>query len=131
MKNITEIIKNAISSNVIWNVSIFYLVIETLNNNGNNLSYWEEEENWASIVNSNKVVGYIWKKYPLIVLEKGITNLIKEQLKDVEMIYYIEVDSLTEDLFKIEGDDIKCYFENFHNYNSFTMEDLWFQTNSI
>ena len=131
MKNITEILKKVIANNVNWAFSMFYIVIDTLKNNGVNASFWEGEENWASILVNNKAVGYVWKKYPLIILEKDIASLIKEQLKDIEVICYIEVDSLNKDFFKIEGDELKGYFENFHNFNSFTMEDLWFQTNSI
>lgn len=131
MKNLTGILKKIIASNVNWSVSLFYLVLETLRDNNLNLSFWEGEENWASILINNKVVGYIWRKYPLVVVEKKISSEIKYILKDIEGIYFIEVDLLNVDLFKIEDESIKVYFENFNNFNSFTMEELWFQTNSV
>jgi len=98
-----------------------------LRNSNTNLSFWEGEENWASIIINNIVVGYIWQKYPLVVVE----NKISSEIKDIEGIYFLEVDFLDVNLFKIEDDSLKVYFENFNNLNSFTMEELWFQTNSV
>jgi hypothetical protein len=131
MKNLTDIFKQIIARNINWSTSLFYLVLETLKGSNIDLSFWEGEENWASILINNKVVGYIWRKYPLVVIEKKISSEIKDILKDIEGIYFIEVDSLNEDLFKIEDEETKVHFENFNNFNSFTMEELWFQTNSV
>lgn len=131
MKNLTHIFKQIITSNSNWSTSLFYLVLETLKTMNVDLSFWEGEENWASISINDKVVGYVWRKYPLVVIEKKVSSEIKNILKEIEGIYFIEVDSLREDLFKIEDEKIKVYFEDFNNFNSFTMEDLWFQTNSI
>lgn len=123
--------KKIIASNVYWSVSLFYLVLETLRNSNTNLSFWEGQENWASIIINNIVVGYIWQKYPLVVVENKISSEIKDILKDIEGIYFLEVDFLDVNLFKIEDDSLKVYFENFNNLNSFTLEELWFQTNSV
>ena len=131
MKNITEILKKVFASNVYWSISLFYLVLEKLRDSNIDLSFWEEEENWASIIIDNNVCGYIWRKYPLIIIEDKISSEIKDILNVIEGIYFIEVGSLNVDLFKIEDENIKVYFESFNKYNSFTMEDLWFYTNSI
>jgi hypothetical protein len=131
MKNLTEIFKKVITSNVNWSSSLFYLVLETLRSSNINFSFWEGEENWASILINNKPVGYVWKKHPLIILEKEVGSQIKNVLKSVDEVYFVEVDSLGKDLFKIEDDEIKRYFENFNDFNSFTIDDFWFQTNSI
>lgn len=130
MKNLTEIFKKAILSNLNWSVSVFYYVLETLKANNVNLSFWEGEENWASILNNNKTVGYVWKKYPIIVLEKQVAPDIKDYLRNEDGIFYVEVASLDRDQFKIEDEEVEKYFENFNSFNSFTFEDLWFQTNS-
>jgi hypothetical protein len=131
MKNLTEIFKKVITSNVNWSVSLFYLVLETLKSSNINFSFWEGEENWASILINNKVVGYVWKKHPLIILENEVASQIKNVLKSIDEVYFVEVYSLSKDLFKIEDDEIKGYLENFNNLNSFTIDDLWFHTNSI
>jgi hypothetical protein len=131
MKNITEIFKKAMLGKVNWVFSIFYLSMAKLETEGIELSFWEEEENWASILLNNKTVGYIWKKYPIVILERKISSKVQEQLIDINIIYYIEVDYLNKDLFRIEDDELKAYFGDFDNFNSFTMEDLWFQTNSL
>jgi hypothetical protein len=131
MKNLTEIFKKVITSNVNWSSSLFYLVLETLRSSNINFSFWEGEENWASILINNKSVGYVWKKHPLIILENEVGSQIKNVLKSVDEVYFVEVDSLDKDLFKIEDDEVKRYLENFNDFNSFTIDDFWFQTNSI
>jgi hypothetical protein len=131
MKNLTAIFRKVFESKANWAISAFYLALKILKANKINLSFWEGEENWASILSNNKTVGYIWKKYPLVVLEKEIASDIKNYLKDIEEIFYIEVVSLDRDMFKIDDDELKGCFENFNSFNSFTFEDLWFQTNSI
>jgi hypothetical protein len=131
MKNLTEIFNKIIASNINWTVSLFYLVLEMLRNGNIDLSFWDREENWASILISNKAIGYVWKKHPLVVIEKEFSSQIKNVLKEIDGIYFIEVNSLGEDIFKIEDEAIKVHFENFTNFNSFTMDELWFQTNSI
>lgn len=131
MKDLTDIFKQVFASNINWSITLFYLVLEKMQGNNIDLSFWEGEENWTSIIINNKIVGYVWRKYPLVVVEKKISSEIKNILKDIEGIYFIEVDLLTEDLFKIEDEKVKVYFGNFNNINSFTMEELWFLTNSI
>ena len=130
MTEINDIIKRTISSNVDWEFSIFYLVIETLKSTGVQVSFWEGEENWASILVNNKAIGFIWKKYPLIIIEKeGVTNL-KRVLIELDPINYIEVESLSKDLFSLD-DELKEYFGGSIESDVFTMEDLWFNTNSV
>lgn len=131
MKEISGIIKRTISSNVDWGFSIFYLVIDTLKSAGVQTSFWEGEENWASILLKNKTIGYIWKKYPLIIIEKESIPNFKSMLTGHAPINFIEVDSLDQDLFILNDDKLKRYFDSSFDFDSFTMEDLWFNTNSV
>jgi hypothetical protein len=131
MKNLTDTFNKVIASNENWAVSLFYLVIERLRSDNVDLSFWEGEENWASILINNKVVGYVWKKHPLVVIEKEFFSQIANTLKKIDRVYFIEVDCLGKDLFSIEGEALKVHFENFNSFNSFTMDELWFQTNSV
>lgn len=131
MKNITEIIKKVISDKINWKHSIFYLVINLLKENNFEISFWDNEENWASIIEGEETKGYIWQKYPLIICEKNTLPKVLNLFKDLESIYYIEVNSLTKDLFKIDDEELYKYFDDDFKFESFTMEDLWFYTNSI
>ncbi len=131
MKEINKIIKDAVSSNIDWMFSVFYLVIDELKNAGIQVSFWDGEENWASILVNNKTIGYIWKKYPLIIIEKKDSLDIKSVLIGHDSISYIEVDSLSGDFFRLDDNELKEYFDNSIDFDSFTMEDLWFNTNSM
>ena len=131
MKDITEIFKKVVSSKIDWIYSIFYLVVDKLKDKGVRISFWDGEENWASILVNNRTVGYIWKKYPIVIFEKGAIPNMQILLRDIENIYYVEVDSLTNDLFRIEDDELHKYFDGFFDFNSFTWENLWFNTNAV
>jgi hypothetical protein len=126
MKDLTEKFKAIIGSNTNWRFSLFHISLETLRSNNINCSFWEGEETWASIIINDEVVGYIWEKYPLIAIEQRVISQIGSMLKDVDEIHFIEVESLSRDLFKIESDEIISIV----GYGTFTMEDLWFYTNS-
>ena len=131
MKDVTEVSKKIISTNSDWTFSTFYFTVEVLKNSGVNLSFWEGEENWVSLIVGQKTAGFVWKKYPLVVFEKNHLPHLEMYLKEIELIFYIEVECLSKDLFKINSKGLEVYFEGFTNFNSFTMDDLWFQTNSI
>ena len=126
MKDLTEKFREIIGSNTNWRFSLFYISIDMLKKNNINCSFWEGEETWASIIINDEVVGYIWEKYPLIAIENRVVSQIGSILKDVDEIHFIEVESLSRDLFKIESDEIISIV----GYGTFTMEDLWFYTNS-
>ena len=129
MKDITELFKKVTSSELNWSVSVFYSVLEYIKKQKFQVSFWEGEENWASIIYNNNTVGYIWKKYPLIIFEEQIYPFLDQYFKDIDGVYYLNVDSLNIDLFSIQREEFKDYFENFHKFDSFTIEDLWFFTN--
>lgn len=95
------------------------------------MSFWEGEENWASILINDKTIGYIWRKYPLIIIEKEGVPDFKNILSIHGSISYIEVDSLSKDLFRLGDQELRGYFDSSIQFDSFTMEDLWFNTNSV
>lgn len=129
--DITEILKKVTNSNTYWSLSIFYDVLEIFKNHNIKFSFWDGEENWASVLNSDEVIGFLWKKYPLIIIEKENVVQIRELLKKIEGITYLEVESVNEDLFRIDSKSVKEYFDHFPKFDSFTIEELWFYTNSI
>ena len=134
MRDITKTIKEAVYSNALWSVSMFYETLKELEKIKVKISYWENEENWAIIFDKySKVKGYIWKKYPLIVLDKETNIKTINTLKDISCINLLILNSIHEENLMItEKIEYLSIFENDEfNINSFTMEDLWFYTNSI
>lgn len=128
MKNINKILNKVISSNVNWRFSMFYLVIEILKKHNIEISHWEGEEYWATISVNNKTAGYIWKKYPLIILENNVSYSILKHLNDIDEISYIESESLENELFIIDDDKIKSHIDIPHDIVTLTMEELWLNT---
>lgn len=131
MRNISKCLKEVISRDVNWQFSIFYDVVEALENDGFDTSFWEGEENWALISYNDEGIGYIWKKYPLIILEKDKALLIKKNLKNINVISYIEPESIDNDLYRIDDNNLKSFIDIPHDIIELTMNDLWFYTNSI
>lgn len=131
MENITSTIKVAISKNIIWSVNFFFSTVERIEEIGFKISFWEGEENWASILADDKIIGYIWKKYPLIFILAQYSDEIKDNLKDYDYITIVEVKSLIDKEFKINYDELKGEIDFGLCYDGFSIEDLWFHTNSI
>lgn len=94
-------------------------------------SFWEGEENWALMLKENITIGYVWRKIPLLVVKAGSVPNIKDFLMDLVPIAYLEVDSLENELLKIDSKELLKYIDANINPESFTAEELWFNTNSI
>ena len=131
MRDITQTLKQAIHTKTDWKHSVFYQVMARLKNAGIGLSFWDGEENWACIITNDETTGYIWKNHPLIILEHPIILPVKTRLSDLVSICYIETSSLRKARYKASSHDLKMYFDAFNYFDSFTMEELWFETNSI
>lgn len=129
MRDVTEIFKQAILSNTDWRFSEFYQAIERLKSKDIEVSFWDGEDNWASVGVHNIVYGYIWKRFPLIIFEKEKLPGIHTFLEEVASVQYIEVTSLTEEQFMVNDDMCKDHFEEPLDAACFTMDDLWFYTN--
>ncbi|GEM53204.1 hypothetical protein [Empedobacter brevis] len=129
MIDLTHIITDITCSyNDNWYFNDFFIVINILKNNELEISYWEDEENWASVINNDKIVGYLWHNYPLLFIEYRYSDIVND-FSDNYKFEVIFVNSVYTDLFKMDNKLITV-FDNFINLNSFTAEDLWFYTNS-
>src|SRR5690606_21030035 len=95
------------------------------------VSYWENEENWATLICDEKVVGYLWKKYPVLFLQSGYFDKISSTVKNCKYLSLILVNDLDSNFLKLDFTDLKDYFEDGLDYSKFSATDLWFQTNSI
>lgn len=129
MKDLTNIITNIIRVyDGDWIFNDFFTILSILKKSGFEISFWKEEENWASVIHNSKVVGFLWSKYPLLFIENKYKNLIKKKSNNYKF-EIIFVDSISTDLFKIDN-NLVSMFDFFINSNSFTAEDLWFNSNS-
>ena len=131
MKNITKKIKRAISQNILWALSMFYDFIEQLRAKNIQVSYWEGEENWATLIIAEKPVGYLWKRYSLLIVEKYLRDELNDFLENYDFLSVILVENLNDETLSLDYDDLKDYFDYGFDYNKFSATDLWFQTNAI
>lgn len=116
------------SIQVLWAVSEFHVYLDLLQSEVTIVSFSEGEEEWASILSNDKVVGYIWQKHPFAVIENRFARLL-----DIYPDYMVleKVDSLSIDEFQVDDDLLKIFSDVELDMGSITMEDLWFNTNSI
>lgn len=131
MKNITKKIKKAINQNVLWSVSMFFEFIENISSEEIKISFWEGEENWATLVLNGKPIGFLWQKYPLLIIEEKYRNNINDRLENYAFLSLILVSTLNSKTLKLDYDDLHDYLDYGEDYNKFSAMDLWFNTNSI
>ena len=130
MKNLTEVLEKAVSQETMWAVSSFFEILEIIDNTDFKISFWEGEENWATILKNNVVIGYIWKKYPFISIQSDFFHQITSIINSKSYIYCIEVESLNTELLLYDKRLLEKYFGREFYQPPLTMEDLWFQTNT-
>jgi hypothetical protein len=126
MKDITWDLKEAISKDVLWSISQFFIVIEELQKSKYEVSFWKEEENWASLNLNNEAIGFLWRTYPVMLIVNTYASDIRILLQEFNSIIYIEVSGLTNKELKLNYNSLKDRLEFGINYDSFSAEDLWF-----
>ncbi|NLR62518.1 hypothetical protein HGH93_30785 [Chitinophaga polysaccharea] len=129
MEDITDSIVKAIRQDVLWMQTLVY-VVEKLQNNGYTISFWENEENWAIMLRNDSVIGYMWKKYPLVFIKSPYNDAIKELLQEEQPVVFIDVNDVTEKAFVIDYRVLKDYIEYGLADDGFSAEDFWFVTNT-
>ncbi|GGE91482.1 hypothetical protein SAMN05443634_11213 [Chishuiella changwenlii] len=129
--DLTDIINRVVKLDLSnWCFNSFFITIDEFKRKGLKVSFWENEENWASISNADNItVGYLWNKYPLLFIESRYLSLLSDTFNENNDLTIISVDSLHSDLFRMD-DNLASLFDSYINLNSFTAEDLWFVTNS-
>ncbi|GAB4044458.1 hypothetical protein [Spirosoma litoris] len=130
MKDITQQVKSAIYQNSHWSISLFFNVIENMRRKGYEISYWENEENWAIVLVENKPIGYLWQKHPLFFIKPMYFTVLKDLLFNDGPIEIIEVDDFVGKLFKIDYHLLNDQFDFGIDPERFSIEDLWFYSNS-
>lgn len=129
MKDITHNIEKAINQDVLWRQG-FLNMLKKLQDNGYIISFWENEENWASILVDDNIIGYMWEKYPLVFVKSQYSNSIKNLLNEEQSIVFIDVDEITEKAFIIDFEALKDYIDYGLPDDGFSAEDFWFVTNT-
>lgn len=130
MRDITGIIKEVIATDIAWPINFFFEAIEKLSKTEFEISFWKDEENWASMYVENAVIGYVWSKHPLVFITSQYAGIVKEHLKDCSYITFIEVASLFETEFRLNYNELKDEIDFGLSDDGFSAEDLWFYTNS-
>ena len=131
MKDISESIKHAISQDVLWSVSDFYILIEEINKSTRfTVSHWENEEFWGTIIdNKNIIQGYIWKRYPLIIAIDEFISTNKYLFHQHDFIELVTVSKLDKPELSINDLTIKQVLGLTIDDNWLSAEDIWFNTN--
>lgn len=131
MKDITQDILNAAKKNVLWSIDLFFHFLEEISKTHIDVSYWKDEENWATIIIDKKPIGYLWKKYPVLFIQEQFLSSLNSILKSYSYLCVITVEDLNAQILKIDERVLKDYFEYGIAQDKFSATDLWFQTNSI
>lgn len=129
MKNITEIIKNAINTNVVWQNNEFYSFIDWLANSKLQVSFDEADNDlWAVVLADSISIAYIWKKSPLMFLRTDYIAHINGHVESgFNYIQIIVVDDLFAPVFCVNLDQQLTDRIRFNfNPKSFSAEDFWF-----
>ncbi|WP_142686761.1 hypothetical protein [Chitinophaga polysaccharea] len=129
MRDITHSIEKAINQDVLWRQG-FFNIIKKLEGNGYIISFWENEENWASILLGDEIIGYMWEKYPLVFIKSQYSDSIKSLLSEGQPIVFIDADEMTEKAFIINYEALKDYIDYGLPDDGFSAEDFWFVTNT-
>ncbi|MGM5631614.1 hypothetical protein O2K51_11995 [Apibacter raozihei] len=130
MKDLTKYFLDAINSNLYWKHDMFFDAVNLLQLNKYTISFWLNEENWAIINLEDKTIGYMWINYPLLfVLNEYIADILT--LLDSSQITIVGIKSLQKKEFKVDYNLLKDYLDYGFDSKCFSIEDLWFYTNSI
>ena len=128
-KNISDVLEGIDKKDVLWSVSDFFGAKGFLSERQFYLSHWEGEENWAQISTDDKVLGYLWKRYPLLFVKESEVHRLKELRAKFPYIEIVSVHDLydSELIFSSEL-ALRLFDERFEFPVS--VEDIWFSTNA-
>lgn len=128
--NITTQLRRSIAQDVLWSINNFTDVFDEIERQKFHTQYWKDEENWAIIVNEKEPVAFLWKKYPLIFVS---TEFFVEMnfLDKFEYLEIICVDSFIVPNLKVDDSSLSYLFDGGIDLNGFSVDELWFRTNSL
>lgn len=132
MIDLTENILNSIKLNKLWGINGFYICKEKLENHGYCISFWEDEESWATVLTekNHEIVGYLWHKNPFLILKNTDDNLISHSLFTNIKIEIMVCENFLDKIFFIKDKEIMKNIFQCCWHMPFSVDDLWFYTNS-
>ncbi|MBB6126347.1 hypothetical protein [Mucilaginibacter lappiensis] len=129
MKNITIKIKKAIQTDVPWKIDQFYIFLEAVRVSNLKVSYWDNEENWATLLSEKITVGYLWRKYPLLLLLIEHESDMVRILSEFEYVVPILVANLVTEELIIDPDPLLIDRVGELEYGQpLSATDIWFYT---
>jgi hypothetical protein len=129
MRNITEDIKKSIYADIPWRINQFYSFLEEIKLLDINILYSNGEDNWASIVSNNTLIGYVWRKYPLVFIVTDKASALDELWEHFEYIVLITVSDLSSNELIIDAESDIIDRLRYSNYdNPTSASDIWFYT---
>lgn len=129
MMNIDKDIIKATSQEILWSVNEFYIVKENLEKTEIEVSYWEEE-NWAELIIDKQIIGYLWIRYPVMFILDKYYFTMNRCLSFGNYLSVIRVKSLTNKDLTLSKDILSTIFNTQFDSDNFSVEDLWFNTNT-
>ncbi|SDP75197.1 hypothetical protein SAMN05428975_2511 [Mucilaginibacter sp. OK268] len=129
MRDITNDIKKAIETNVLWSIDQFYLFLEVAEENNFGISYWDDEINWATLLSDDVMIGYVYLKFPFALLSKEHQGNLKNVLNKFKYLVSVFVTDLTSNELLINDDPILVERFGYLEYNQpVSASDIWFCT---
>jgi len=131
MTDLTSIFIEATNIEMAWVVNEFYSVKDYLETDKFEISFWDGEENWAAIKKDGLPVGYLWKRYPLIIYQQEYETNLNQLFASFPFLKRIPVKDFQAKEYYINYKVAKNFIDYFTAINHFSINDLWFYTNAI
>ena len=127
--DITEHVAHAITHGGLWSTQKFFDVLKQLEVAGCNIHFWEDEENWAVIRFSDKTIGYVLNRCPIIILNGNYENLAGTALHEFN-VDTVLVKNLIDKCLTIDNTHLDTELFCSLPEIPFSAEDLWFYTST-
>lgn len=130
MIDLTETIKKATAVEGLWSVQGFYSSLEHLQEFGIRHSHWTGEEDWATLFKDDLVIGYLWRRYPLVFFRTDKVSLIHGWQVPYPMVVLVSTEDLYQETFMISAELVPKLHLDGLNRSCFSAQDFWFFTSN-
>ncbi len=113
---------------VLWSIYEFFYCLERLSKEGYEISYCDDDDEKVAIIAlSDKIIGYIWRRYPMIFTLTSQLDDIRIALKNQLYIEYITTTDLNNEDFVLDEDpEINDVISYIICKSGFSASDFWF-----
>ena len=127
--NITSNLRQVLDMGQEWSYLSFFECIESFKNGKLAVSYWHNEDSWMTLLNENNVVAYVWRKYPLIIVNEDYLLVVRSIIADKFRVISIPTPGMEKDVFQLDEDFDSIRFEFGFEKGKFSADDFWYYTN--